>query len=287
MDHTPPEPLLPSHKTVFLAGSLGALSLVAYDSDANRFALLQHFITHGLCDDAQVLYACYSTSLTARFKKEISERKIILYELRNGVDGLAAIFSDLCHAASGNPLKIHVILDFSREGDLDRVLELIRSMQEKRGSMVTVSGIVACDIRILDDKFLHELSALIPSVIILSDQKNLLSFPEVAMGQGIAGIIPQDIVDSVVRHSLEQLILMNLKQPVSGFDIIKDISDRFHVEIPLARVYSYLYTLEDKGLVSAQIRGRAKMYVPTDPGRVFIGKRLEDLRTAHALILGY
>jgi two-component system, response regulator PdtaR len=80
---------------------------------------------------------------------------------------------------------------------------------------------------------------------------------------------------------------MNLKQPVSGFDIIKDISDRFHVEIPLARVYSYLYNLEDKGLVSTQIRGRAKMYAPTDCGRVFIEKRLDDLRAAHEHILGY
>ena len=80
---------------------------------------------------------------------------------------------------------------------------------------------------------------------------------------------------------------MNLEQPVSGFDILKDISDRFHVEIPLARVYSYLYTLENKGLVTTQIRGRAKIYIPTGEGRVFIDRRLHDIRAAHEYILGY
>ena len=113
-----------------------------------------------------------------------------------------------------------------------------------------------------------------------------MTFPAVPKSPAIAGIIPQDIVDSVVKHSLEQLILMSLKQPVTGFDILKDISDRFHVEVPLARVYSYLYNLENKGLLTTQIRGRAKIYVPTATGHVFIDMRLHYLRAAHEYILG-
>ena len=80
---------------------------------------------------------------------------------------------------------------------------------------------------------------------------------------------------------------MNLKQPVSGFDILKDISDRFHVDIPLARVYSYLYNLESIGLVTMETRGRSKVYVPTEKGRIFIDMRLHDFQVAHEFILGY
>ena len=133
---------------------------------------------------------------------------------------------------------------------------------------------------------MQEISAIIPSIIFISNTTNVIAFPAVSRGSSIAGIISQDIVDSVVKHSLEQLILMNLKQPVSGFDILKDISDRFHVEIPLARVYSYLYNLENTGLVTMETRGRSKVYVPTEKGRVFIDMRLRDLQAAHEFILG-
>jgi len=287
MDLKPDEPCLSSPTKVFLAGSLYDISFLVYDHGVNRFTFFEHFITHGLGEQAQVVYAYYSTNLVTPFKKEIQERKIILYELHNGVNGLAALINGLCHREGCSPGRVHMVVDFSRECDLHPVLDLLRTLKSLNGSQASVSGIVAFDLDILNDEYLREISAILPSIIFISDTTNIIAFPAVSRGPGIAGIVPQDIVDSVVRHSLEQLILMNLEQPVSGFDILKDISDRFHVEIPLARVYSYLYTLENKGLVTTQIRGRAKIYVPTGEGRVFIDRRLHDLRAAHEYILGY
>jgi two-component system, response regulator PdtaR len=281
-----PEPLLTSRKTVFLAGSLDNISLLAYDHEVNRFAFFQHFLTHGISGQAQVIYAYFSTNLVTYFREEIAERKIILYELRNGIDGMEALLNDHCRQGPNKPGRVHIVLDFSRECDLSRVLSFIRTLKNTWATSGSVSGIVAFDLDILDEKFLHEVSAHLPSVIVLSATTNLVTFPADSTGPGIAGIIPQDIIDSVVKHSLEQLILMNLEQPVTGFDIIKDISDRFHVEVPLARVYSYLYNLENKGLVTTQIHGRAKIYVPTASGRILIDKRLHDLRAAHEYILG-
>jgi hypothetical protein len=283
----PAEPLLSSRKTVFLAGSLHDISLLAYDHDANRFAFFQHVISHGISSQTQVIYAYFSTNLIAHFKQEIARRKIILYELRNGINGLAALVNEHGNPVSGTSGRVHVVVDFSRQCDLPGVLALIRDWKDPLAIPGLISGIVAFDLNLLDEKFLHEISAVIPSVIVLSGTTNLTTFPAGSRGPVIAGIIPQDIVESVVKHSLEQLILMSLKQPVTGFDILKDISDRFHVEVPIARVYSYLYDLENKGLVTTQIRGRSKIYIPTAPGRVFIDKRLYDLQAAHEYILGY
>jgi two-component system, response regulator PdtaR len=281
------EPLIPSRKTIFLTGSLHDISLLAYDRNANRFAFFRHFITHGVSAGNQVIYAFFSTNLVAHFRQEIADRKIILYELRNGLDGLAALVREHTRPGPGEPGRVHIVADFSRQCNLIQVNAFIRDWKDQTATPGSVSGIVAFDIDLVDDGFLHEMSAVIPGIIVLTGTTNLAAFPAISKGPMIAGIVPQDIVESVVKHSLEQLILMGLKQPVTGFDILRDISDRFHVEVPIARVYSYLYDLENKGLLTTQIRGRAKIYVPTAPGRLFIDKRLHDIQVAHEYVLGY
>ena len=93
-------------------------------------------------------------------------------------------------------------------------------------------------------------------------------------------------MDGVVKKSLEVLILSCLNRPVSGFDILKEINNRFHVIIPLARVYTYLYELEKDGVLVTRISGRSKMYVPTEQGDAFIIQRLNELTTAYDQVLG-
>jgi hypothetical protein len=289
MNLTSAKPRLSSPKTVFLAGSLHDISFLAYDHGVKRFPLFQYFISHALEEkDQVVVYAYYSTNLTSTFKNDIAEKKIIVYELRNGVNGLTILLNELRQQATGNPHRILFVFDFSRRCDLAPILALLREIKSIRDRPVLISGIAAFNLHVISDEYVQQISAIIPSVIFISNTRNMIAFPAlVSRESSIAGIISQDIVDSVVKHSLEQLILMNLKQPVSGFDILKDISDRFHVGIPLARVYSYLYNLESIGVVTMEIRGRSKVYVPTEKGRIFIDMRLHDLQTAHEFILGY
>jgi hypothetical protein len=287
MKYIPVEPHLSIPKKLFLGGSLGDISFMIYDHSVNRFAFFQHYISHALEEETPVVYAYYSTNLITSFKKEIAEKKIILYELRKGINGLKTLVDGFYKPEACKTGRIHVVFDFSHQCDLHLIIEFLRAIKNIKESPVSVSGIVAFDLHIISDENMQEISAIIPSVIFISNTSNLIAFPAVLKGSGIAGIVSQDIVDSVVKHSLEQLILMNLQQPVSGFDILKAISDRFHVEIPLARVYSYLYDLENKRLVTTMTRGRAKIYVPTEEGRMYIKTRLHDLQAAHEFILGY
>ena len=161
----PAEPLLSSRKTVFLTGSLHDISLLAYDNEVNRFAFFQHFITHGLGGQTPVIYAYFSTNLVAHFKEEIAERKLILYDLRNGTGGLEALVKEYCSKGSGTPGRVHIVLDFSRQCDLFEVLVLIRTLKMIKTTPGSVSGIVAFNLDILDEEFLHEMSTLIPNVI--------------------------------------------------------------------------------------------------------------------------
>jgi predicted transcriptional regulator len=274
-------------KTLFLAGSLRDVSLLAYDQNINKFIFFEHFIAHGLGNNCTVLYAYYSKNLIATFKNEIRNKQIIPYELRNGLDGLKIALTDLCCSSVNPDARIRIIFDFSRDNDSKMILELLSAAKNRMAAPSRITGIVAFNMEVLDDGHLQELSKEFSSFLFLTGDTNLISFPVACERQPDASIIPSEIVDSVVRHSLEQLILMNLDQDTTGFDIIKMISERFHVDIPLARVYSYLYSLEGTGVVTTQIRGRAKIYSLTDRGRKYVEQRLRDFESAHEYILGY
>ena len=175
------KPRLSSPKTVFLAGSLRDISFLAYDHGVKRFPFFHHFISHGLEEKNQiVVYAYYSTTLTSTFKKEILEKKIIAYELRNGIDGLTTLLNELRQKETGNQRKILVVFDFSRRCDLEPVLALLREIKNIRDSPVSISGILAFDLHFLSDEYVQVISAIIPSFIFISNTTNVIAFPAVS-----------------------------------------------------------------------------------------------------------
>lgn len=284
MDPTPWDQSVPFRTTLFLTGAQNNLSLFVYDQGVNRFAFFRHFISQGLASEARVIYAYYSTNLVSQFKNEIDERKVLLCELRHGINDLKSMIV----GQQGKTSRIHIIVDFSRRDELPGMLDLLEFLKNGTRFSASLSGVVAFNLQVIDDEFLREVAGICPSALFVSDDVKLLSFPEIGRNiSEITRIIPQDVIDSVVKHSLEPLILMRLDKPVSGFDILKDITERFHVDIPLARVYSYLYNLEADGLVTTETHGRSKMYVPTSEGVIFIRRRLANLQAAHNYVLGY
>lgn len=287
MDQKSPGTSEVSDVTVFLAGVSHGFSLFLYDNDDNRFTVMRHFISHAVGQQVKIIYAYYSTTLIAPFKKEITGGDITLFELRNGLDQLESIIADHCHEGTEINKRLCIVIDFSRNVDIFLVISLLQKIKKAMACSVHISGVISYSINNITLKELQQIRTEIPSVIVLSDNKNILAFTTADHAPEISGILPQDIVESVVKHSLEPLILMHLDRAVSGIDIIHNISDRFHVEIPLARVYSYLYNMEDKGLVTTELRGRSKIYIPTESGRLFIRQRLQDLHAAHEYILGY
>jgi DNA-binding PadR family transcriptional regulator len=54
-----------------------------------------------------------------------------------------------------------------------------------------------------------------------------------------------------------------------------EINERFHVTIPLAGVYTYLYELEKNEILTTTLRGNSRIYYPTKEGVVYIKERLK------------
>lgn len=66
---------------------------------------------------------------------------------------------------------------------------------------------------------------------------------------------------------MDILILAELQhKPLSGYDIISLIHRKFNVLVSSGTVYSLLYSLERKGLVTAEMDQRKRVYTLTDKG---------------------
>ena len=83
--------------------------------------------------------------------------------------------------------------------------------------------------------------------------------------------MPTKIVENLRRRTIktfmDMLILAELQQkPLSGYDIISLIHKRFNVLVSSGTVYSLLYSLERKGLVTADVEQRKRVYTLTTKG---------------------
>jgi len=82
---------------------------------------------------------------------------------------------------------------------------------------------------------------------------------------------------------MDMLILAELQQkPLSGYDIIGLVHRRFNVLVSSGTVYSLLYSLERKGLVTADMDQRKRVYTLTEKGE----QTLETVGRANGKING-
>ena len=99
-------------------------------------------------------------------------------------------------------------------------------------------------------------------------------------------LVPQATIDDVVKKSLEPVVLSLLDKPISGYDIVHEIHNRYNVLIPQARIYTYLYDLENKGYLAMKTSGKSKLYSPTESGKKYIHNRLNEFKFVFRHILG-
>ncbi|MCW4016954.1 MAG: PadR family transcriptional regulator [Candidatus Bathyarchaeota archaeon] len=86
-----------------------------------------------------------------------------------------------------------------------------------------------------------------------------------------------------IKTFMDVLILAELQEKsLSGYDIIGLIHKRFNILVSSGTVYSLLYSLERKGLVTADLDNRKRTYTLTDKGK----QTLETVGRANGEING-
>jgi DNA-binding PadR family transcriptional regulator len=70
-----------------------------------------------------------------------------------------------------------------------------------------------------------------------------------------------------IKNFMDILILTMLRRtPMSGYDVITSIFNKFNFLPGSGSVYSLLYTLEREGLIAGEWDGRKRIYVLTSKG---------------------
>lgn len=96
-------------------------------------------------------------------------------------------------------------------------------------------------------------------------------------------------LEKSIKSNLEIIVLSMLMEcPMCGYDLIKDIFEKYNVFLSQGTVYPLLYSLKNDGLLQAQFaRGntRTKIYSITEYGEDIVKGKINDFIQVEEYIL--
>ena len=207
---------------------------------------------------------------------------------KNEVFALAQLLRKCTGSLQDGGVKktLQILLDFSETEEFDDIVAVKKLVLSEREKGVPVSGIIALNIGKIDHRLIGTLAGGIPKIIVSTGKDTTLSFAHRSFPSGSVSVVPQETVDDVVKKMLEPVVLSLLEKPISGYDIVHEIHNRYKVLIPQARVYAILYELQQNGYLEVKASGKSKLYSPTGKGRDHITQKLNEFKFVFRHILG-
>jgi CheY-like chemotaxis protein len=283
--------LPPESKTVLLNNFYQGIILVLYTPPQTNEGLFNTSIEYGLANGHRIFYAYHHSPVLKQFTKEIHDGTIIPYRLKAGeLTTVIPAIGTHCTALLQDPKntrKWQILMDFSNVGDIAEICAIKEHILAMAPEESPVSGIIAMDIGRLNHDQIELASAGIAKVIISTGNETSVSIADHSYPLASMSVVPQAIVEEIVRKSLEPLVLSILNRPMSGYDIIHEIHNRHNVLIPQSRIYTILYDLETQGVLTQKAAGKAKLYVPTEQGEAYIRQRVNEYTYTFQHIFGW
>jgi DNA-binding PadR family transcriptional regulator len=103
-------------------------------------------------------------------------------------------------------------------------------------------------------------------------------------GERLEGKILKRMHERIIKNFMDIIIMAELKNgPLSGYDVISFIHNKFHLLVSSGTVYSLLYSLERNGLIEGAWNERKRVYKLTEKGR----KTIETILNANDKIQNF
>jgi|GEM_PF-250588 len=280
---------LPEIKTILLKDIFSDLVLFLYTDPAVRDTVVKFAIEEGIKKGARTLFAYSHSTVPKHFVKEIQNGDLFTYRLKKNeaftfLPVLEKCIESSPGAKAGESLEI--LLDFSRADEFDDIIAIRKLILSKKEAGFPVSGMIALNIGDIDHTVIRSLAEGISKIIVSTGKETTLSFAHHTFLAESVSVVSQATIDDVVKKSLEPVVLSLLNKPVSGYDIVHEIHNRYNVLIPQARVYTLLYNLQHEGYLEIRMSGKSKLYCPTDKGKKHITRKLNDFKQVFRHILG-
>ena len=280
-EHYENKPSLSEIRSLLLENFFQDLVLLLYTNAEEKELIIASCIGRSVKTMGDILFA-YSVSKAHRdFLQEIEDGKILVSRMKDGeTASLKRALYDFVERRDvlpSAPLKI--IIDFSGSFRETDILSITNFLMERKNHGVPVVGLIAVLVRTADDNLVKTLSKKIPKVLITTNRGTVISCADHSFPFEHLSFLPQPVVDEVVKKVLEPVILSLLGKPVSGYDILQEIQQRYNVPVPKARVYTFLYSLQKMGYLTTTSAGKSKLYVPTKDGEKYIREKLMEFHS--------
>ena len=280
---------LPEIKTILLQDIFTDIVLFLYTDQVPKEPIFKFSIEESLKKGGRNLFAYSHSTLPKYFPKEIVKKELFTHRIkRHEVSDLLPIL-DKCTESllyPGTTDSLQILLDFSDTEDFEDIIAVRNLILAKKEKKTAISGIIAFNIGKIDHTQIKTLSEGIPRIIVSTGKETTLSFAHHSFPAESLAVVPQSIIDDVVKKSLEPVVLSFLDKPISGYDIVHEIHSRYKVLIPQARVYTLLHDLMDHGYLEMRVSGKSKMYCPTEKGKSHISQKRDDFRQVILHIIG-
>ncbi|MGB9175853.1 MAG: response regulator [Methanoregula sp.] len=279
----------PEIRTVLLKDIFTDIVLFMYVDPALKEPIFKFAIEAGLKKGGRNFFAYHRSSLQKYFLKEIQSGDLFMRRIKKDEVYLLPGILEKCSASlpqDPSQGQLQIFFDFSETEEFSDIITVKNLILAKKNQGVPLSGIIAVNMADIDHHQIKQLSDNIAKIIISTGKETALSFAHRSFPSESVTVVPQATIDDVVKKSLEPVVLSLLEKPISGHEIVHEIHSRYNVLIPQARIYTYLYDLEQKGYLEMKASGKSKLYAPTEAGRKYIHNRLDEFKFVFRHILG-
>ncbi|MDD1664820.1 MAG: response regulator, partial [Methanomicrobiales archaeon] len=279
---------LPGIKTVLLKDIFTDIILYLYTDQSATEPAFRFAIEEGLKKGGRNLFAYHRSTIQRYFLPEIQKGTLVTKRIKKGelytmLQLLQRCAATLPPAEKGGSLQI--LFDFYETEEFKDIVAVKDFILGKKAGGLPITGIIALNIGGIDHTLIRSFSDGIPKIIVSTGRETMLSFAHRSFPAESVTVVPQATIEEVVKKSLEPVVLSLLDRPISGYDIVREIHNRYKVLIPQARIYTLLYDLEKNGYLEMKASGKSKLYSPTEKGRKHIRQKLTEFKLVFQHIL--
>jgi CheY-like chemotaxis protein len=281
--------IVPERKAVLLDNIYQGIVLLLYADIQKNEQIFKFSIEHGLNNGHPSLFAYYHSKIPRFFIKDIEKENLITHRIKKNETGN---FLTLIQNYWDTPLISdarngwRILLDFSETDEFELILAIEKYILAKVQSGHSISGIIAVNIDTLSGEQIQKLSEGVTKVIVSTGNETSILIANQSYPVETLSVVPQEVVEAIVRKSLEPLVLSIMGKPMSGFDIVHEINNRYNVLIPQSRIYSILYELQQQGVLEIKTSGKSKLYCPSEKGKTYIRQKVNEFRFTFQHIFG-
>jgi PadR family transcriptional regulator PadR len=293
---------LPLYNRILLFSELraGDNLLFIYDKNTEKFRPFQSFVRIGIENREFCLHLHQNHSrgytlgnLIEEFSAKGVYKRIPLKQDEKGhiqIEATAAEVESVLKGLDKSRFSgARLLADFGDlvrdPGQLTELLEWEEGLRKKLGALGPLTVIGAYDADSLETDMLANLAKYHKKVLISAHSETTFYLPEFsavtreAEGTPSLNLISKDVADEYVKASMETILLSMLKDSaMCGYDLLKEIYQKFGVLLSQGTIYPLLHHLEERGLLKSETppNTRGKVYSPTDSGKELIEKRVSE-----------